>query len=98
MSRPSQLDDPIGATIAWARYWRLMRLMAVFTAFCVVAALVVIYFTLDDVSIHIYLATGIAVGFSLMLMATLMGLVFLSSSSGHDESVEDFVADETDLK
>jgi hypothetical protein len=29
------------------------------------------------------------VGLTIMLMAALMGLVFLSSGTGHDESIED---------
>jgi hypothetical protein len=32
--------------------------------------------------------------FTLMLMAALMGLVFLSSGSGHDEAVIDFAEEE----
>jgi hypothetical protein len=37
------------------------------------------------------------VGLSVMLGAALMGLVFLSSGSGHDESVEDPFADDPDM-
>jgi len=32
----------------------------------------------------------------MMLMSALMGLVFLSSGTGHDESIEDPFADEAD--
>ena len=40
---------------------------------------------LGFVSIHFYIATGLGVAFAMMLMGALMGLVFLSSGSGHDE-------------
>ena len=41
------------------------------------------------VSIHFVIATVLGIGFAMMLMAALMGLVFLSSGTGHDESVAD---------
>ena len=43
-------------------------------------------------------ATAAGVGLSVMLGAALMGLVFLSSGSGHDESIEDPFEDDPDLK
>jgi hypothetical protein len=39
------------------------------------------------VSAHFYVATALGIGFSMLLMSALMGLVFLSSGSGHDEAV-----------
>jgi hypothetical protein len=41
------------------------------------------------VSPHFFIATALGVGFATMLMSALMGLVFLSSGTGHDESVAD---------
>lgn len=46
------------------------------------------------VSIHLYIATFLGVGLTMMLMGALMGLVFLSSGTGHDESIDDPFADE----
>lgn len=37
--------------------------------------------------VHMMIATIAGVGFSVLLAAALMGLVFLSSGSGHDEDV-----------
>lgn len=88
MPGPSQLDDPQQSGIAWSRYWRLMRWMGVLTIICIAIALGIIYFLHGMVSIHMYIATAAAVGFSLLLTAALMGLVFMSSTSGHDDSVE----------
>ena len=46
------------------------------------------------VSIHFVIATVLGVGFAMMLMSALMGLVFLSSGTGHDESVSDLINDD----
>ena len=89
MSQPSRLDDPLYASIAWSRYWRLMRAMGLFTLFCVVVTLSILYYLHGWVSIHMYIATAGGIAFALMLMAALMGLVFLSSGTGHDESIDD---------
>jgi hypothetical protein len=46
------------------------------------------------VSVHFFIATALGVGFAMLLTAALMGLVFLSSGTGHDESVDDRLADQ----
>jgi hypothetical protein len=89
MTRESPLDDPLYAQFAWSRYWRLMRWMFVFTLFVTVAALGTFWWFNGMVSIHFYIATAGAIVASMMLMAGLMGLVFLSSGTGHDEAIED---------
>ena len=94
MSQPSRLDDPLYARTAWSRYWRLMRGMAIFTFICTAATLSVLYYLHGWVSIHMYIATAGGIGFALMLTAGLMGLVFLSSATGHDESIDDPVSRE----
>lgn len=94
MVRRSNLDNPEYAAFAWARYWRVLRWMAAVTGFCVVAALAFLYWRNGYVSIHMFIAAAGAVGVSMLLAAALMGLVFLSSGSGHDEAVEDPLEDE----
>lgn len=96
MTNPSRLDDPDYAQFAWGRYWRLMRAMAAFTVLITVAALSIFYYQYGLVSIHFYIATAAAIIFAMLLTAALMGLVFLSSGSGHDESIEDLFAEEAD--
>lgn len=93
MTRPSPLDDPDYARFAWARYWRLMRWMAGFSIAVTIAALSVFWWQNGMVSIHFFIATAGAVIFSIMLMAALMGLVFLSSGTGHDEAIVDPLED-----
>jgi hypothetical protein len=92
LPQPSRLDDPIYASMAWARYWRLMRGMGIFTLACIIVSLAILFYLHGLVSIHMYIATAAGVAFALMLMAALMGLVFLSSGSGHDESIDDPVS------
>ncbi len=88
MARNSPLDDPKNAAFAWARYRRLMRLMMGITLATVIIAMAVIYRQVDDVSPHFFIATALGIGFSMLLMSALMGLVFLSSGTGHDDAVE----------
>jgi uncharacterized membrane protein len=89
MTRESPLDDPDYARFAWRRYWRLMRWMLLFTVFVTVAALFTFWWFNGFVSIHFFIATAGAIIASIMLMAGLMGLVFLSSGTGHDEAIDD---------
>lgn len=86
--RPSPLDDPDQAGFAWARYRRLMRWMGLFTAFVVAVCLAYLHEVVGEVPIHLYIATTLGVSFTMMLMGALMGLVFLSSGTGHDEAVD----------
>jgi hypothetical protein len=96
MTLPSRLDDPEYAAFAWGRYWRLMRWMFGFTLVVTVFALAIFWWNNGFISIHFYIATAGAIIAAMMLMAGLMGLVFLSSGSGHDEAVEDPFAEEKD--
>ena len=87
MNPPSPLEDSLFATAAWARYKRLMRWMVVLTVVTVTAAMAFIYAKDGPVSVHFYIAVGLGIGVSMLLMSALMGLVFLSNSSGHDAAV-----------
>jgi len=94
MPRRSNLDDPDYARFAWARYWRLMRWMAAVTLTSVIIALGILFWIHGLVSIHLYIAAALGIGVSMLLTAALMGLVFLSSGTGHDEAIEDPLEDE----
>lgn len=94
MTRPSPLDDPETAAHAWARYLRIMRWMMAFTVGLVALALLALYRSNGMVSIHFYIATALGIGFTMLLASALMGLVFLSSGTGHDESIVDPLEDE----
>lgn len=94
MPRPSNLDDPDYARFAWARYRRLMLFMCAVTVITVAVAFGIMYNLHGFVSIHLYIATALGISAAMMLTAALMGLVFLSSGSGHDESIEDDISKE----
>ena len=89
MTERSPLDDPRTADHAWGRFRKLMRLMVIVTATAIAGAMVAIYLTNGLESIHLYIATALGVGFAMMLTGALMGLVFLSNGTGHDQSVSD---------
>jgi uncharacterized membrane protein YbhN (UPF0104 family) len=89
MVRRSPLDDPHTAAHAWRRFRRLLLLMLLFTVGTVLVALALVYWSNGMVSPHLFIATALGVGGSMLLMSTLMGLVFLSSGTGHDEAIED---------
>ncbi|WP_106640854.1 hypothetical protein [Allosphingosinicella vermicomposti] len=71
---------------AWRRYKKLMTWMALAALVSVIAALIYVYSSNEDVPIHMAIATIAGVGFSVLLGTALMGLVFLSNASGHDDS------------
>lgn len=89
MARHSPLDDPENAAFAWNRYMRVMKGMGLFTLATVAVVLFLLYRMVGFVSIHFYIATALGVGLMMLLAAALMGLVFLSSGTGHDEAIED---------
>ena len=56
----------------------------------VAIAIALLYkFGAEEVSIHFYIAVALGIGFTMLLTSALMGLVFLSSGTGHDEAIED---------
>ena len=71
-----------------------MKWMAAFTLAVVVVTLGGFYWYNGGVSVHFFVATALGIGFMMMLTAALMGLVFLSSGTGHDESVSDLTNDQ----
>jgi hypothetical protein len=89
MGVKSPLDDPQVAAFAWARYKRLMRWMMLVTLTMVIGAVVVLYRQNGLISIHFYIATALGISFAMLLMSALMGLVFLSNGTGHDQALSD---------
>ena len=90
MTKKSPLDDPQNAAFAWARYRRIMRFMLLLTVGIVAIAMALLFkFGEEEVSVHFYIAVALGIGFTMLLTSALMGLVFLSSGTGPDESVDD---------
>ena len=91
----NDLDNPIYAAFAWKRYRHLLFWMALASAAAAGLSLAVLTRIVGALPLHMAIATGLGVFFTVMLAAALMGLVFLSSGSGHDELIVDpFAGDE----
>jgi hypothetical protein len=92
---PSPLENPDYSAFAWARYRKLMWGMGAMSAVAVGFALIYLRWSLGELPIVLAIMISIGLMVTLMLMAALMGLVFMSSGSGHDESILDpFEGDE----
>lgn len=86
--RPNGLSDPDYAQYAWARFRLLMAWMicaAAAVSAAVIAAMAALQGPLRLVTM---LAVLGGVGGSIAMAGALMGLVFMSSGTGHDEDVE----------
>jgi hypothetical protein len=93
--RPSPLDDPVYAARAWKHYRRMLRWTADLALGVIGVVWVWLYHEFGLVSIHLYIASALGIGFTVMLMGALMGLMFVSHASGHDEAIDDPLDDET---
>ncbi len=78
-------DDFERAAVAWARYKRTMKWMAVVAAVTALLSLIYLKSFGDPVPIHMVIATIAGVGLTVLVGTGLMGLVFLSNRSGHDD-------------
>jgi hypothetical protein len=69
------------------RFWRIFRLLAVFSV--VIAAIAVALVTQGAGEVHpsLIIATALGVGLTVLVGTSLMTLVFLSDASGHDHDV-----------
>lgn len=88
MANKSPLDDPETAAHAWARYRQIMRWLMAVTIGVVIVALGVLYAFNGAISVHYYIAIALGISFTMLLTGGLMGLVFLSNGTGHDEAVD----------
>ena len=80
--------DPVpGPRLSVLRQFRrIMTWMAAFSI--VIAAIAVLLVARGDEGVHVHMliATALGVGLTVLLATGLMSLVFLSSSSGHDDA------------
>jgi len=72
--------------IAWMRYKKLMSWMAVAAVVAVLLALIYLKSSGQPVPLHMAIATIAGVGFTVLLGTGLMGLVYFSNNSGHDDA------------
>jgi hypothetical protein len=91
------LDDPEYAAFAWGRFRRILGWMALAALATALIAELVLYRWLGELNFVTASATFLGVFVTMMVAAALMGLMFLSSGSGHDERVEDPLKGEVDI-
>lgn len=94
--QPTEAEDPNAelrkmaqherTALAWARYKRLMSWMAVAAVVAVLLALIYLKSSGQPVPLHMAIATIAGVGLTVLLGTGLMGLVYFSNNSGHDEA------------
>lgn len=97
MSKPD-LSDPDYARYAWARYKRLMAWMALASLAATVIGLGALWLARGPLPWPFMLFTAGGIFFSVLLAAALMGLVFLSSGSGHDDRIQDLSHDDDSVR
>ncbi|UZK68934.1 hypothetical protein OKW76_12965 [Sphingomonas sp. S1-29] len=91
MTEPMRnLDDPAYAALAWRRFRRILGWMAVLAIVCAAAGVATLYWWTGIMPLHMGIATALGIGLTVLMGGALMGLVFLSSGSGHDEHVDRF--------
>lgn len=88
MPRPDPIPSPRRSALR--RFWRIVRYMALASLLAAVAAVVLVARGSEAWHVHMLIATALGVGLTVFLAGALMSLVFLSSSSGHDEEVSRF--------
>ena len=96
--RPSGLDDPAAAAFAWARYRRVFAWMTLAIAVIDAAAIVAIDHFFGPLSLATIIATAVGFAATMLLTAALMGLVFMSAGTGHDDAVDDFARKQKDRR
>ena len=77
---------PEASALAWTRYKNMMKWMALASAIAAALAVAYLKATSDAMPWQMVLATIAGVGLSVLLGTALMGLVFLSDRTGHDEA------------
>jgi hypothetical protein len=85
----SQLENPEYAAFAWGRYKRLMLWMTLASTLATVGGLGALWIMAGPIPWPMMLFTAGGIFFSVLLAALLMGLVFLSAGSGHDDTITD---------
>ncbi|MEG3092354.1 hypothetical protein [Sphingomonas sp. PB1R3] len=85
---PPGLDDPEQAAFAWARFRVMMAWMTLAAAIAVAVAMIALARIYGPLNAVTMLGVIGGIGGMVMLTGALMGLVFLSSGTGHDEDVD----------
>ncbi len=96
MSEPPPQEEPHKAVQAMARYRRVMALMMVLTTLMVGASFIALFRENGVASARFYMATALGVGFAMLLMSALLGLVFLTGGKGQADAAATPLEDDED--
>ena len=83
MPEPDPIPSPRHSVMH--RFWRIFRLLALLSIMIAAIAVFLVARGEDSIGVHAMVATALGVGLTVLLGTGLMTLVFLSSSSGHDD-------------
>jgi len=81
----SNLEKLYRNHLIWARYRRAMRWLAIGTSLTIALVFGTMWLRGEDLPIHFVIAVTLGLFCMVMLTAGLMGLVFVSSATDHDE-------------
>lgn len=89
MNERSGLDHPDAARFAWARFRRILRYMNLVAL--AAGGLAALWLSLKSEPVSWIFAglTFMGIYLTVLLAAALMGLMFLSSGTGHDDQIMD---------
>jgi hypothetical protein len=73
------------AAAAWKRYWAIMRWMALLSVVTILLSLIYLKRSGEPLPIQMAIATIAGVGLTMLVGTGLMGLLFVSNRSGHDD-------------
>ncbi|HEX7873563.1 MAG TPA: hypothetical protein VF475_11670 [Sphingobium sp.] len=83
------LSDPDDARFAWARFRRILWYMNLVSLACGAGAVAILWWSSGGVPWIFAALTFVGIYATVLLAAALMGLMFLSNGTGHDEQVID---------
>lgn len=85
----SNLEKIYRNHLIWARYRRMMKRLAVGTALFIIIVFAVLWKLGGPLPLHFVIAITLGVFAMVMLTVALMGLVFVSANTEHDDAVVD---------
>lgn len=80
-------DSPAASPVR--RFWGLMKIVAFAAAAAIAVALLYAWWSGTPLRLHFVIAMSLGIGLTLLLAGALMGLLFFSARSGHDEAAFD---------
>ena len=84
MPEPDPTPTPRQSAIS--RFWRVFRLLAALSVLLAAIAVILVTRGAGEVHASLVIATALGIGVSFLLGSALMALMFVSSSSGHDDT------------